>query len=159
MAKALRGADRSGRLRSSASARRHSRHRPRTLDSRDYGRDSLNPPYDSSDEADGGEEVSRQLVVSSGDASEVLEPTEGILDAVALSVGFSVEAERLLAVGLVGNDGLGAAIFQPLSQWRAIIGLVAEKLCGGFDANESGAGQAGNRAPGRRSAGGKEDGL
>ena len=54
----------------------------------------------------------------------------------ALSVGFLVEAERLLAVGLVGNDGFGAAILQPLSQWGAVIGLVAEKLRSSFDATD-----------------------
>ena len=59
-----------------------------------------------------------------------------------LSVGFLVEAERLLAVGLVGNDGLGAAIFQPLSQWCTVVSLVAKKLGGGFDAT--------NQALGRR---------
>ena len=51
-----------------------------------------------------------------------------------LPVGFLVEAERLLAVGLVGNDGLGAAILQPLSERRAVISLVAEKLRGRLDA-------------------------
>ena len=98
--------------------------------------ETYNPPYDSSNEADGGEEVSRQLVVASGDLPEVLEPTEGILDAVPLSVGFLVEAERLLAVGLVGNDGPGAATLQPSSQRRAVIGLVAEKLPGRFGATD-----------------------
>jgi len=58
-----------------------------------------------------------------------------------LFVGFLVEAERLLAVGLVGNDGLGAAILQPLSQWRAVISLVAEKLRGGFDATNQALGR------------------
>ena len=81
------------------------------------------------------------MVVASGDSSEVLEPTEGILDAVALFVGFLVEAERLLAVGLVGNDDFGAAILQPLSQWRAVISLVAEKLRGSFDATDQARGK------------------
>ena len=77
----------------------------------------------------------------------------------SLFVGFPVEAERLLAVGLVGNDSLGAAIFQPLSQLRAVIGLVAEKLPGGFGATDQALRQADNRALRRRSAGWKEDGL
>ena len=59
----------------------------------------------------------------------------------ALSVGFLVEAEWLLAVGLVGNDGLGASIFQPLSQRCAVISLVAEKLGGGFDATDQALGR------------------
>ena len=53
-----------------------------------------------------------------------------------LLVGFPVEAERLLAVRLVGDDGPGAATLQPLPQRRAVIGLVAEKLPGRFGATD-----------------------
>lgn len=52
----------------------------------------------------------------------------------ALSVGFFAEAERLLAVGLIGNDGLGAAIVQPLTQFGAVVSLIAEKLLCRFGA-------------------------
>jgi hypothetical protein len=45
---------------------------------------------------------------------------------VALSVGFLVEVEGLFAGSRVGNDGLGAAIFQPLAQLGAVVSLVAE---------------------------------
>ena len=48
----------------------------------------------------------------------------------SLFVGFLVEAERLLSVRPVGNDRLGTAIFQPLPQVGAVVGLVAEKLAG-----------------------------
>ena len=51
-----------------------------------------------------------------------------------LFVGFPVEAERLLAVGPVGNDGLGPATFQPMAQLRTVVSLVAEKLPGRFGA-------------------------
>lgn len=54
-----------------------------------------------------GEIVSRQLVVACGDASEVLEATEGILDEMAQLVGFLVEAERLFSIRSIGDDGLG----------------------------------------------------
>jgi hypothetical protein len=47
-----------------------------------------------------------------------------------LPVRFLVEAEGQLAVRLVGNDGLGAALRQPMPQRRAVIGLVAEQLLG-----------------------------
>ena len=53
-----------------------------------------------------------------------------------LLVGFPVEAERLLAVRLVGDDGPGAATLQPSPQRRAVIGLVAEKLPGRFGATD-----------------------
>jgi hypothetical protein len=61
---------------------------------------------------------------------------EGVLDAVSLFVGFPVEPERLLAVRPVRNDGLGAAIFQPSPQCRAVISLVAEKLAGRLGATD-----------------------
>jgi hypothetical protein len=85
-------------------------------------------PYDSGDEADGCEEVSGESVIAGGDAAEVFETTESILDAVALLVGFSVEAEGLLAIGLVWNDGPGAALVEPLAQIGAVVSPVAEKL-------------------------------
>jgi hypothetical protein len=47
---------------------------------------------------------------------------------VPLFVGFLVEAEGLLAVRLVGNDGLGAAVVQPLPQRGAVVGLIPEEL-------------------------------
>jgi len=69
-------------------------------------------------------------VVARGDGAEVLEAAEGILDAMPLFVGFPAEAERPFAGRRVGNDGLGATIFQPLPQRRTVVGLVAEKLPG-----------------------------
>ena len=45
-------------------------------------------------------------------------------------VGFLVEAEGLLAVRPVGNNGLGASIFQPLAKFSAIVGRVADELLG-----------------------------
>jgi len=47
---------------------------------------------------------------------------------VSLLVGFSVEAERLLPVGPVGDDRLRAMLVEPFPQLGAVIGLVAEKL-------------------------------
>ena len=54
----------------------------------------------------------------------------------SLLVGFPVEAERLFAVRPVGNDRLGAALFQPLPQFGAVVGLVAEKLAGRLGATD-----------------------
>lgn len=48
----------------------------------------------------------------------------------SLFVGFLVEAEGLLAVGPVRNDGFGASVFQPLPQLRTVVGFVAQKLLG-----------------------------
>jgi hypothetical protein len=47
---------------------------------------------------------------------------------VPLSVGLTVEAEGLPAIRSVRDDGLGAAILEPLAQFCAVIGGIAEKL-------------------------------
>jgi hypothetical protein len=49
---------------------------------------------------------------------------------VALLVGLSIEAEGLLAIGFVGNDGFGAALAQPVAQIGAVVSSIAEKLLG-----------------------------
>jgi hypothetical protein len=84
--------------------------------------------------ASASKEISGELVVSGRDASEVLEATEGVLDAVTLPVGLPVEGEGLLTVRLVGNDGFGAARAEPLPQFCAVVGSVAEHLSGGLGA-------------------------
>jgi hypothetical protein len=62
---------------------------------------------------------------------------------VALSVGLLVEAERLPAVRLVGDDGLGASLFQPLAQLCAVVGFIAEELLGRVvSANQARGGRA-----------------
>ena len=57
-------------------------------------------------EEDRSDVVSRQLVVTSGDLSEVLKPTEGILDAVALPVGFLSKLKGCLRFDLLGMTAL-----------------------------------------------------
>ena len=47
-----------------------------------------------------------------------------------LLVGVFVEAEWLLAVRLVGNDSLGAALVEPLPQRRAVISSIAKEFFG-----------------------------
>ena len=73
-------------------------------------------------------------VVACGNAAEVLEPTEGVLDAVSLLVGNPVEAEGLLAVGPVRDDGPCAAAFQPMPQFGAVVSFVAEQPAGRLNA-------------------------
>ena len=47
-----------------------------------------------------------------------------------LLVGLSVEAEGLLTIGFVGNDGFSSALAQPVAQIGAVVSSVAEKLLG-----------------------------
>ncbi len=49
-----------------------------------------------------------------------------------LFVGLAIEAEGLLPVRLVWNDGLGAGVAQPLAQCSAVIGSVGEQFLGWF---------------------------
>src|SRR5258708_6052916 len=72
--------------------------------------------------------VSCEPVVARGNPPEVFQPAKGVLDATSLLVGFLVEAERLLPVAFVGDDGFGAAVFQPLAQFGAVVSLVAQEL-------------------------------
>lgn len=72
----------------------------------------------------------------------------------ALLVGLPVEAEGLLTIRSVWNDRLGSPIAQPSSQLGAVVGLVAEKLLGGFCAPDK---SLGGRTIVRLAAG-QEDG-
>ena len=49
-----------------------------------------------------------------------------------LFVGFSVEAEWLLAIALIGDDRLCAAIFQALAQLGTVVGSVTQEFLGSF---------------------------
>jgi hypothetical protein len=86
----------------------------------------LNPPYKSSDEANRGQIISRQPVVASCDAPEILQPVEVAFDAPAQFVDTLIEAELLFPVAAIWNDGLGSALVQVFAQLGAIVGLVAE---------------------------------
>jgi hypothetical protein len=55
-------------------------------------------PQSNGSEGDGGEEVSCELVVAGGDASEVFDLVEEALDEVARLVEIGAEADRVLAV-------------------------------------------------------------
>lgn len=71
-----------------------------------------------------------------------------------LLVCLLVEAEGPFAVGGIGNDRLGAAIVQPVSQLGAVVGLVAEQLLSGLCPSD----QARGRWTIVRLAAGQEDG-
>src|SRR5712671_7929887 len=62
-------------------------------------RTQLGPPSDSGGKGDAGEEVSGELVVSRGDAAEVLEAAEHALDEIALPIKDEVVRDQRLASG------------------------------------------------------------
>ena len=72
-----------------------------------------------------GQEISGELVISGGDAAEVLEPAKAALDDISASVSAFVEAIDDDAIGFVGDDGLGAA------KVVAVIAFVGEERAHG----------------------------
>ena len=78
-----------------------------------------------------GQEIARELVVSGGDAAEVLEPTKAALDDVSAFIGTLVEGMDDDAVGFVGDDGLGAATYDFAAKVVAVIPFVAEERAHG----------------------------
>src|SRR5438105_15421387 len=93
-----------------------------------YGRDSLNPPYEGGCKADRGQVVSCQSVVARCDAPEVLQPTEGTLDAPAKLVETFVEGEWLFSIAAIGNDRLSSALVQVFAQLGTIVSFIAEHV-------------------------------
>ena len=73
-----------------------------------------------------GQEIAGELVVSGGDAAEVLEPTKAARDDILASIGTLVEGMDDDAVGFVGDDGLGAATYDFAAKVVAVIPFVAE---------------------------------
>ena len=72
-----------------------------------------------------------ELVVSSGDAPEVLEPAEAAFDDISAFVGALVEAMDDDAVGFVGDDGLGAPTNDFATEVVAIIPFVSKECAHG----------------------------
>jgi hypothetical protein len=73
------------------------------------------------------QEIAGELVVSGGDAAEILEPTKAALDDVSALIGSLVEGMDDDAVGFVGDDGLGAAAYDFTAKVVAVIPFVAEE--------------------------------
>ena len=78
-----------------------------------------------------GQEIAGELIVSGGNAAEVLEPTKAALDDVSAFIGTLVEGMDDDAVGFVGDDGLGAATYDLAAKVVAIIPFVAEERAHG----------------------------
>jgi len=74
-----------------------------------------------------GQEIPGELVVSGGDAAEVLEPAKASLDDISALVGAFIEAMDDDAVGFVGDDGLGAATNDFTAKVITVIPFVGEE--------------------------------
>ena len=75
---------------------------------------------------DHGEEVGGELIVTGGDAAEVLQLREKPLDQVALAVEPLAEARLPLAVAFGRDVGSGALVLDQLADAVAVIGLVRQ---------------------------------
>jgi len=80
---------------------------------------------------DSSQEIPGELIVSGGDAAEVLEPAKAAFDDVSAFVGAFVEAVDDDVVGFVRNDGLGAATYDFSAKVVAVIPFVGEERAHG----------------------------
>jgi len=74
-----------------------------------------------------GQEITGKLVISRGDAPEVLEPAKASLDDISAFIGAFVEAMDGDTVRFVGDYGLGAAPNDFAAKLVAVIPFVGEE--------------------------------
>ena len=79
-----------------------------------------------------GQEIPGELVISRGDAPEVLEPAEAALDDISAFVGTFIEAMDGDSVGFIGDYGRGAATGDFGAKVVAIIAFVGEERVHGW---------------------------
>ena len=79
-----------------------------------------------------GQEISGELVISRGDAPEVLEPAKAAFDDISAFVGALVEAVDDNPVGFIGDYGLGAATNDFAAKLVAVIPFVGEERAHGW---------------------------
>ena len=90
-------------------------------------RTQLGPPDQSGGEDGAGQEVSGELVVACGDASEVLQAAEHPLDPVALPVRRPIVRYERLASGNGRDHRLGPLFRQEAPERVGVIGLVGDQ--------------------------------
>ena len=70
----------------------------------------------------------KMFIVAGGNATEILDPAEGIFDEMAAAVTLLIVSDCAFAVAATGNDGAGAKVAQGLAQAVGIVALVAEQV-------------------------------
>jgi hypothetical protein len=83
-------------------------------------------------QGDGGEEVSRQLVVSRCDSSEVFQLVEESLDEVAQAVDCVIDRSLLFSVALRGDVRLGAVLGDQFEDGLGVVAAVGDRIGGGL---------------------------
>jgi hypothetical protein len=84
-----------------------------------------------------GQEIPGELVVSGGNAPEVLQPAKAALDDISAFVGAFVEAMDDDTVGLVWDNGLGAVPNDFATKVIAVIPFVGEECAHGRRARQN----------------------
>src|SRR6202795_4764904 len=79
-----------------------------------------------------GQEIPGELVISRGDAAEVLEPAKAAFDDISAFVGAFVEAMDDNTVRFIGDYGLGAATNNFAAKVVAVIPFVGEERAHGW---------------------------
>ena len=74
-----------------------------------------------------GQEIPGKLIISGGDAAEVLEPAKAALNDISAFVSAFIEAMDDDAVGFVGDDGFGAATYDFAAKVVTVIPFVGEE--------------------------------
>ena len=79
-----------------------------------------------------GQEIPSELVISCGDAAEVLQPAKAAFDDISAFVGAFVETMDDNTVGFIGNDGLGAVSSDFGAKVVTVVPFVCEKRAHGW---------------------------
>lgn len=84
-----------------------------------------------------GQEIPGELVISCGDAAEVLEPAEAAFDDISAFVGTFIEAMDGDTVGFVGNDRLGAVMNDFGAKVVTVVSFVCKKRAHGWSERQN----------------------
>ena len=79
-------------------------------------------------ECDSGEEVSAELVVSGGDAAEILEAAEGVFDQMTLLVAGFVVSDFAFAIGPARDHRNGSGFAKAFAQGVGVIAFVGDQI-------------------------------
>src|SRR5919108_4985488 len=82
--------------------------------------------HDGGHELNHGEESAREFFVASGDATEIVEAAEEVLDAAALAIVTSQPTRLHTAMGERGNGGLDAVCGEQVANRVCIVGLIGD---------------------------------
>ena len=96
----------------------------------------MSPPGYGGSNKDASEEVSGELVVTGGDATEILETAEHAFDQVTVSIGVGVMGDERLSTPDRGDDSLDPLVREKVAQSVRVVSLIGDELqnrSGGLD--------------------------